>query len=990
MTPAIVSAFIGVVVPNLLQSIFGVILLVSAVFTAAAAAPPAGYPETSKNQISIDFAGPVDVIDLKDLLSPYTALASAEKDGSHWYLLSVTNGSVRPVSRVLMAADPANAALHIFPRRGRPELLQVASSDSGVSVERLRAVGRHSYFVTVPPATSASLAVRVAYGDEKPSVLAWNEPALVAHKRQMAVFLAAVAGLIAAAAAIMAGVAVITAHPAPGWAAIILLFVLLARLQGAELLDAGWMTAVGGPYGLGAMLAGLGLIVSIRLADLVAPFDQSWPAAARWRRWGPIFLIGISLAAFLGVPAATMLTLGLVVSGAALLTTYLVHRGLQGSRAARVIAPSAAVFALVLAAQAAAALGAFPQNPMASAVIGGFTAAGAVLLALAVAAGEGIAILPIARGQYVGVADAPAPPMAAVRREAAAQAIGAARQGIFDLSLLSDRLSLSREGALVSGISGAKSFGHEEWIARIHPDDRQVYVDALAEYRRHPGLAFRMEFRVQDKSGGERWLELRASMLGSAKRGTRCLGLLADISTRKEGESASPRRMLQDPLTGLGSRVSLMEELEKVGPHWAQVAFAVLDIDRFKGIHASLGDAGGDQLLVSFAARLTEKFAAGTQTFRIGGDSFAVLVPGAADYAERLGSELMNVSRAPFSIGGRNVFASATAGVVTGRDAEDPLELIRSAELALALAKRQGGGCAKVFVRNMEALVRGDAVALETDLRRGLSENEFVVHYQPVVRLSDGSVAGFEALLRWNHPEKGLVAPAEFIAHSEETGLIVYLGRFALERAASDLADWQRYFPVEPELFISVNVSRRQLQDPHFVATIEKLLAAGNFEGNTFKLEVTESAIELGAAAREVLTRLRALGAGLAIDDFGTGLSTLSHLKDLPFDMIKMDRSFLARRDAGRNTDAAAVLSSMIALARDLDRSFVIEGVETEREAMWLKQIGCDLAQGFYFSSPLPANEALKFIASHLRTDRAPQQRSASHVAVSGPPGVSA
>lgn len=985
---AVVSAFIGNIVPNLPKSAFGVILFVFAVFTAAAAPLPVGDSSSVKNQISIDFAGPVDVIDLKDILSPYTAPAGAEKDGSHWYMLSVTNGSVRPVSRVLIAADPANAALHIFPRRGRPELLQVASSDSGVSVERLRAVGRHSYFVTVPPATSASLAVRVAYADKKPSVLAWNEPALVAHKRQMAVFLAAVAGLIAAAAAIMAGVAVITAHPAPGWTAIILIFVFLARLQGAELLDAGWMTAVGGPYGLSAMLAGLGLSAAFRLTDLVAPFDQWRAGAARWRRWPPFILIGISLAAFLGVPFATVLTNGLVVSGAALLSAYLVHRGLQGSRAARVIAPSAAVFALVLAAQAAAALGAFPQNPMASGIIGGFTAAGAVLLALAVAAGEGIAILPIVRGQTAPAADVTAQPLA--RREAAAQAIGAARQGIFDLDLRNDRLTLSREGALVAGVSGARSFPHGGWIAQVHPDDRQVYVDALAEYRTHPGLAFRMEFRVQDKSGGERWLELRASMLGSGKAGTRCLGLLADISTRKLNEGSSPRRILQDPLTGLGNRVSLMEELEKLGPDWAHLAFAILDIDRFKGIHASLGDNGGDHLLVSFAARLTEKFTAGTQTFRIGGDSFAVLIPGAADYAERLGSELMTVSRAPFSIGGRNVFASATAGVVTGRDAEEPLELIRSAELALALAKRQGGGCAKVFARNMEALARGDAVALETDLRRGLSENEFVVHYQPIVRLSDGSIAGFEALLRWNHPEKGLLAPAEFIAHSEETGLIVYLGRFALERAASDLADWQRYFPVIPGLFVSVNVSRRQLQDPHFIATIEKLLAVGDFHGNTFKLEVTESAIELDAAARDVLKRLRELGAGLAIDDFGTGLSTLSHLKDLPFDMIKMDRSFLARRDAGKDTDAAAVLNSMVGLARELGRDLVIEGVETEREAMWLKQIGCDLAQGFYFSLPLPANEALKFIASHLRTDRAPQQRSASHASASGPSGVSA
>src|SRR6185312_4637223 len=196
-----------------------------------------------------------------------------------------TNGSVRPVTRVVMAADPPDAALRLFPRRARPQIAQLASSDSGVTVERLHALGRHAFSVTIPPATSISLAMRLAYADDKPSVVAWNEPALVAHNRQVAIFLAAVAGLIGAAMAIMAGVAVITAHPAPGWAAAVLALIFLSRLQGAEVLDAGWMTVVGGPYGLGAMLAGLALAAALRLTGLVAPIAEVWPAAARAVRW---------------------------------------------------------------------------------------------------------------------------------------------------------------------------------------------------------------------------------------------------------------------------------------------------------------------------------------------------------------------------------------------------------------------------------------------------------------------------------------------------------------------------------------------------------------------------------------------------------------------------------------------------------------------------------------------------------------------------------
>jgi diguanylate cyclase (GGDEF)-like protein len=954
-----------------------------AIFLAAAAPfAPAG---DGKDQLSIDFAGPVALIDLKDLLTPYKGAAPKLADGSRWYLISATNGSVRPVRRVLLAEDPPNAALQIFPRRARSEIAQVASSDSGVAVERLRAVGRHAYLVTIPPATSASLAIRVSNADQKPTVLAWNESALVAHKRQVAVFLAAVAGLIAAAAAIMAGVAIITAHPAPGWAAVVLVLLFLMRLQGAELLDAGWMTKVGGPYGMGAMLAGLALSAGIRLTDLVAPLSDLWPSATRWGRWLLLIVIALALAAFLGVPAATLITDGAIVAGAAIIAAYLVQRGLHGSKAARVVTPSASVFALVAAAAAAAALGAFQQNPMAPAIISGFTAAGAVLLALAIAAGEGIAILPIVRNR--GAAPPDGLPEGRNAPDAV-RAITAARQGVFDLDFTKNRLRLSREAAHIVGLGGTKTLVHDHWIARVHPDDRQVYVDALNEYKSHPGLAFRMEFRVESEPERYSWFELRASMLGAAKRGMRCLGLIADVTGRKEMDTASPDRILQDPLTGLGNRIALLEELETIGEKWPAIAFAILDIDRFKAIHGSLGDSGGDQLLLHFATRLATRFSPDARAFRVGGDSFGVVVPRAADYTSRLGGELIDLSSAPFSIDGRSVFAAASVGVVAGRDAEDPLELIRDAEMALTLAKRQGGGCWKVFTPNMEELVRGDAVALEADLRRGLNQNEFSVYYQPIVRLADGSVAGFEALLRWHHPEKGLISPTNFIAHSEETGLIVALGRFALGRAASDLADWQRYFAVDPPLFVSVNVSRRQLQEENFVSSVEKLLAAGDFPRGTFALEVTESAIEIRPDAWHSLETLRDLGAGLAIDDFGTGLSTLSQLKDLPFDTLKIDRSFLRRAGAQHEADATTIMSSIVTLAHELNRTVIVEGVEKERDAIWLKQLGCEFAQGFYFSPPLPPDEALKFIASHFRADGQRQARTKETAVQSRATGV--
>jgi diguanylate cyclase (GGDEF)-like protein/PAS domain S-box-containing protein len=947
--------------------------------SAALAAPYVGHPQ-SPDRLSIDFAQPSAVVELKGVLSPYHAPSGSEKDGSLWYMMTAVNEAPRPVTRILVAAEPPNISLHFFPRRGRPEIRQVASSDSGISVERARAFARHAYRVTIPPATSAALAIRVANADARPSVLAWTEPALVAHSRQLAIFLAAVAGLIAAALAIMAGVAIMTGHPAPRWAALTLFAIFLARLQAAGALDGGWVSAVGGPYGLSAMLAGLALAAALRLTDIVAPVTDLWPQAEPWRKWGPLALVGLSLLAFVGVPGATVLMEFAVVIGAGAIAVYLIHRGRLGAQAARVMAPSAAVFALVTAMAGVIALGGLMGNPMAPAVIGGFAAAGAVLLSLAVAGGEGIAILPFSRAS--AAADSAealaAQPAAAVPTERGdtthaavspvLQAIAASHQGVFDFSFRPATVLLSKEAASLIGLSGETALPHEAWLARVHAEDRRVYREALADYRAHPGLAFRIEFRVKSESGRYPWFELRATMLGEGGEASRCLGLMADVTTRKEAEAAIQDRTLHDPLTGLGNRVALIEELESQGPRLSGLAFALLDVDRFKSIHASLGDAGGDEMLAGIASRLKTRFESIAKVYRVGGDAFALAVEDAADRCASIGAELVDLCATPFLVAGRNVFAAVSVGVTAGRDAEDPLDLLKNAELALIQAKRQGGGCARVFARDMEALARGDAVALETDLRRGLADNQFAVYYQPIMRLADGSVAGFEALLRWRHPEKGLISPAEFIAHSEETGLIVSLGRFVLEKTAGDLADWQRFFPLDPPLFATVNVSRRQLRDDNLGSCLKSVLANGHLHPGSFKLEITESVVEGGEEVKQALERLRAMGAGLAIDDFGTGLSTLSQLKDLPFETVKIDKSFFARPGGtAAEKDAAVVIGSIVALAHELKRSVVAEGVEQERDAVWLREIGCEYAQGFYFSPPMPAADVLRFIANRFK-----------------------
>jgi diguanylate cyclase (GGDEF)-like protein len=407
-----------------------------------------------------------------------------------------------------------------------------------------------------------------------------------------------------------------------------------------------------------------------------------------------------------------------------------------------------------------------------------------------------------------------------------------------------------------------------------------------------------------------------------------------------------------------------MEELERLEDRLRQTAVALLDIDRFKSIHASLGDEGGDAVLSDFAQRLADAFGP-VQIYRVGGDSFAFLFDGSDGAIEAFAATLFEALQDPVRLNGREIYVSASAGIALGRNALNPDELVAHAGRALGEAKRQGGGCSRLYAPDSEQAAAVDAVVLETELRQALKNNELEVVYQPIMRLADSTVAGFEALLRWTHPVKGLVGPSGFIGHSEQTGSIVELGKFALQAAAAELARWQRYFPVTPPLTVNVNLSRRQLQDTEFEELLIGVLAKAGLAAGTLKLELTESAVSEIDDAGLRLSRLKAAGAGLAIDDFGTGLSALSQLRGLPFDTLKIDQSFVVQREDAGGEGGSSILRSIVGLARELGLAVVAEGVETARDAQWLRDIGCEYAQGYYFSPALPRGDVLAFIARH-------------------------
>ncbi|HEX4176864.1 MAG TPA: EAL domain-containing protein, partial [Rhizomicrobium sp.] len=756
-------------------------------------------------QAPVNFGATDNVLELKSALSPYRAPGGTEADGSSWYIVQVSNDSVRPATRVLLAGQPPRAALSVLPRRSRPAILAVASSDSGTVVETASAYGRRAWRVIVPPVSTVGLAIQVGSADAPPALSAWTEPALSSHNRQLAIFITAVAALIGAAALITGGLAVLIGHAAPRWVALTLLMLLASWLSGTGMFDANIATRIGGPYGLSAFLTILALAAGARLADAIIPLHDTWPKYEKFFHRGIFGLIGLGVLAYLGLPGATLVTDVAIVLGSILVAAYLIYCGRIGHKAAQVIAPSAAAFALVAVAAAVMALGGLGENLTGPAATGGFAAAGAILLALAVIASEEIAVLPFLHGSYAArllEAQAPSGESAAIDPNApynslARAAIGASHQGVFDLDFRAGLLTLSAEAAQMVGLSThAATLSHGDWIELIHPEDREVYTEALDDYRDRPGLAFRLEFRIRADSAPYRWLELRATIVTEQDVSSDCLGLISDATQRKEAEFAAAQAEAEhkrdaapppDALTGLGNRVALMAALDALGASFDHALFVLLDVDRFKAIHASLGDRGADTILKMLAERLAG-LGEPAQLFRVGGDSFAFLFANPRRAPQPIGNALAEVCARPYRLDSRDVFAPVSVGLAMGAQSEDPLALIKNAELALIAAKQQGGACARVYSTDLEILAPGDSVALESELRHALAADQIDVFYQPIIRLSDRSVAGFEALLRWQHPVKGLISPADFIAHSEETGLIVELGRLALERAATDLA----------------------------------------------------------------------------------------------------------------------------------------------------------------------------------------------------------
>jgi diguanylate cyclase (GGDEF)-like protein len=394
-------------------------------------------------------------------------------------------------------------------------------------------------------------------------------------------------------------------------------------------------------------------------------------------------------------------------------------------------------------------------------------------------------------------------------------------------------------------------------------------------------------------------------------------------------------------------------------------AVMVIDIDRFKQVNDSVGMAVGDSILLTIARRLSRLLKPQDTLARLAGDQFALILMSERDPARvvAFGEMLRKALRAPIGFNDREIFLTASVGLSlpehqTGR----PDEVLKDAELAMFHAKRIGGDRIEIFKPVMRSR-KTDRLTMESELRRAIEREEIKVLYQPIVRLEDRAIAGFEALARWDHPKLGRLSPIEFISIAEEIGVIVDLGLFVLDRAARQLAVWQSASRSHEPLFASVNVSSRQLLRHDLLQDLRGVLGRTSLARDTLKLEITESLVmENPEHAAQMLTRIKELGAGLSLDDFGTGHSSLAYLQRFPFDTIKIDQSFV--RTTARGT-RPVILRSIIAMAHDLGMDVVAEGAETDSDAVELYHLGCEYAQGFAFGEPMSAEAA-----SALLTDR--------------------
>jgi diguanylate cyclase (GGDEF)-like protein/PAS domain S-box-containing protein len=500
-----------------------------------------------------------------------------------------------------------------------------------------------------------------------------------------------------------------------------------------------------------------------------------------------------------------------------------------------------------------------------------------------------------------------------------------------------------------------------------HDEDRETARSALAEVADAPGGERTFDVRIHHADGSWRIIECVAKNLVHDPAVDGIVINYRDITERRALEDQLVHQAFHDPLTRLANRAlfgdRVAHALSRRQRDRRPLIVMFADIDDFKTINDSLGHEAGDTVLIEVAERLRTAIRPGDTVARLGGDEFAFLLEDVVDRGDgaTVAERIIEALRSPIEVGSAEVVVSASIGIAIGGDRRDDAGvLLRDADVAMYTAKRRHRGGYALYEPTMHAAAVA-RLELEADLRRAIENGEFVVHYQPIVVLGDGRITGFEALVRWEHPRRGLIGPGEFIPTAEATGLIVPLGRWVLREACLQARRWQSDMPQEPPLTMSVNLSVREIQDPGLVDHVARTIGETGIIPTSLVLEITESSmVEDAEETLLTLHALRRLGVRLAIDDFGTGYSSLSYLRRLPVDVLKLDRSLVA--SSGEQARDAALVDAVFRLGHDLGLQTIVEGVEQPEQRSRLVALGCQLGQGFLFARPMDATDATEVL----------------------------
>lgn len=912
--------------------------------------------------------GPV-AVDITNAVSRY--VPEDEEDGVFAsYLVDLVNRQPQPQVRILVL-DPGVFGGQGAPRRlDAPQLVAALSSSAAASVDVIESTARLKVRVVVPGSETVTVAFRFAAPLNQLTVEMWDERSLAGYETAARVMQGLLMGLVIALGAWLAGIAILRRDRLSGW---------LSGLFGATFLAMLAAFGYAGPFAVLGILtsSGLALFLFAAASALALAFVvHALAPDGRWRRlalvadYGPWIVAACGLLALFNAPFAAAAAKIAASLGLVLCAAFIFARAWEGDGPARRLT-LAAVLILLAFAPLAMQESVAASGRISMLAASGLLAASLLLAAFATSTGSPALRQRVDRLLAFGPPQPIAPPFPAAPPPPAAPsddgrfglALAAAHQGLWDWDLKRDRLFLSPSiEALLGARPGELQAGERDWTKHIHEDDVATFLGALEDYRRLGDVSFVLDFRGRGVDGLYRWVQLRASFMSDGDKAARCIGLVSDVSAQKESEALLLASARQDAVTGLANRAYFLEALAHRLTFAAQdrrYALLMFDLARFHNVNESLGHAAGDALLVALADRIRAAAPQGSLAARLGGDVFGLLwATEGADSAGEAAKATMDASAVPLEIAGRRIVPGVRGGLlVLDSSPRDAAGVLSDVELALAAARKAPVGTLVYFSPAMRD-EKAERAVLERDLVGALERNEIVMHYQPIVRVADRHPAGFEALLRWQHPERGLLTAETFAGIAEDSGLIEQLGRFALETAVKDSARWRRMAPQQPPLFVNVNVSAKQLASHAFLELCDRLGADEVAPRGAIRLEITETlAFDDTGAAASALQRLRRAGFGLVMDDFGAGHSSPSRLAHLPFDAVKIDRSFLMGGSA-----AHSVLAGLLRLAADLGLDATTEGVESEEDLAFLSANACLYAQGYHTGMPRDAAAIQRYL----------------------------